>query len=187
LNEDDLEAISRQVPTISTAVAERVRTERLSLENAEFEILVSGTGPDYLRLLKEAAHVEMQLGRFLEFADLGQDMNPIVLSEKLAGKLFADANPLSQSVELDGRMLTIVGVVTSGAPWNKAVTRDAYVPLEFFESGNEFSTPSTYDRLRFRVERLDQVQGTLEIIEQIIRQRHSGQGLRVRSFLSEDN
>ena len=186
LDEDDLDAISQQVPTISTALAERVRTEMLSRENTDVKIMVSGTGPDYLRFLKEAARVEVQLGRFLESADFGRDERVIVLSDRLADKLFSDADPVGQTVDLDGQMLTIVGVVTDGAPWSKALTRDAYVPLGLFDGRNDSSTPSPCDRLRFRVERLDQVQNTREIIQQIMDQRHPGQSLRIRSFLSED-
>ena len=186
LDQDDLNAITQGVPTISTVVAERIRIGSIESDGARTEIQVCGTTPEYLRLLEEGARVKLMQGKFLEDVETEEGVTIIVLSENLADKLFPDADAVGQSVLLDDRPLAVVGVVTNGASWGGALTRDAYVPLKLPGTGSDSSLPSAYDRFRFRVENLDQVENTQAIIQNIMQRRSRELSIRVRSFLSDN-
>lgn len=187
LNEDDLNAISHSVPTISTVVAELVRTERIKSDDIELEAVVCGTTPSYLRLLEEGARVKVRQGHFFESREGEPGANVVVLSEGLAERLFRNADPVGQSVVLEGKQLTVAGVVTDGAAWGSDVKRDAYVPRRVLSQDADQSAALFYDRLRFRVDSLNEVKPTEEIIQAIVEQRHPDQSVRVRSFLTGTN
>jgi len=185
LNQDDLNAITATVPTIASVVAERVRTGTIASGTAETAAQVSGTGPNYLSLLEVGARVTVQRGRFLEEVEAAEGTAVIVLSQSLADRLFQFDDPKGQSVVLEGLSLTVVGVVTDGAEWGKDVKRDAYVPLKLFGTESAKDVPFPYDRFRFRVESIDQVEQTHSIIQEIINKRHPDANVRIRSFLSD--
>lgn len=169
LNQADLNAITSMVPTLSTIVVEKVKTGEIEADGKTSQALVCGTNAQYLRLLKERAKVQVERGRFLESIDVQEERNIVVLSESLAGKLFADADPVGQTVVLERLTLKVVGIVSDGAPWGAALTRDAYVPLSLFGPNGD---QKMYDGFRFRVESLHQVKTTRDIIQKVIEQRH---------------
>lgn len=183
LDHDDLKAITNTVPAMSTVIVERVRMRTIAADKTEIQATVTATGPEYLSLLEVGARVSVQQGRFLESVDTEDGAAVIVVSSSLAGKLFRNADPVSESVILDDRRLTVVGVVTDGAQWGSDIRRDAYVPLNRFEKETDQTEPFRYDRFRFRVRSLDLVKSTEAIIQKIIEQRHPDQNVRVRSSL----
>ena len=180
LDQKDLNAIINGLPTISTVVVERVRTGKIESNDASAEVRVCGTRPEYFRLLEETARVKLQQGHFIQSTEAEEGTSVIVLSDSLTTKLFEDADPTGRSVVLEGRTLTVVGVVTDGAQWGTDVTRDAYVPLTLFGPGNDPSAAFPYNRFRFRVKSLDQVEDSKLIIHRIIEGRHPNQNIRVR-------
>lgn len=169
LEQSDLDAITSMVPTLSTIVVERVKTGEIEADGKTSEALVCGTNAEYLRLLKERAKVQVERGRFLESIDVHEEQNVVVLSESLSRKLFADADPVGQTVVLERLTLKVVGIVSDGAPWGAALTHDVYVPLSLFGPDGD---RKVYDGFRFRVESLDQVKTTRDVIQKVIEQRH---------------
>lgn len=184
LDQDDLNRIVNALPTISTFVVERVKSGKIETEHNVAEATVCGTRPEYFQLLKEVARVELQQGRFFETIEAAEGARIVVLSGSLAKKLFDEADPIDRKVILERQELTVVGVVSDGVPWGTAVTRDAYVPLGLFGPGADQSAPVPYDRFRFRVKTLDQVENTQAIISNIIERQHPDQDIRVHSRLS---
>lgn len=183
LDEADLKAISEQVPTISTAVAEKVRAGRVESGGVQADVQICETSPEYFRLVEEAAGVRVLQGRFLESVDFQSGAKIAVLSERLTKRLFPNSDPVGQTIVLDKQELTVVGVVSNGASWGKALTRDVYVPSGFSETGNETIASALFDRFRFRVERVDQVENTQEVIQNIVERRFAGRGVRIRTFV----
>ena len=180
LDDSVLNEITNALPTISTAVPERVRKSNIQSENAAAEITVCGTSPQYMRLLQDVARVEIQKGRFIELTDEKENARVVVLSEELANKLFLDADPVGQSVVLQDQKLTVVGVVSDGAQWGANISRDAYVPLNLSEPGTNQNEPVRYDRFRFQVKSIDQLENSRAIILNIIERRLPSQNIRVR-------
>ena len=160
MDQDDLNEIIQTVPTISNVVVERMKTGSIESDDAEVEAQDCGTTPEYLWLLQEGAKVKVKYGRFLESIEAAEGSAVIVLSDRLAKKLFTVPDPVGQSVVLERRQLTVVGVMTDGASWGSAVVRDAHVPLTLFGPESDQNAPFPYDRFRFRVEEMDQVEAT---------------------------
>lgn len=169
LNQADLDTITSMVPTLSTIVVEKVKSGEIEADGKTSQAKVCGTNGDYLRLLKERAKVQVERGRFLESIDVQEEQNVVVLSNSLARKLFADADPVGRTIVLQSLTLKVVGIVSDGVPWGAALTRDAYVPLSLFGPDED---RKVYDGFRFRVESLDQVKATRDIIQKVIEQRH---------------
>lgn len=184
LSVQDAEAITAQVPVLSEIVIERVRSTTLQSESSQAAAVISGTGPSYLRLLKETTRAELTAGRFLEAADTETASTVIVLDEKLAEKLFVETDPIGRSVSIGQQTWTVIGVVTQPrSRRNSDLTKDAYLPREAFSAQPSEATeesPESLDRIRVRVDSLDQVDNVQVALEAIINKRHPNLTFMVR-------
>lgn len=175
LQQQDVKAIVVQVPTLSAVVAEAVHTVTVVSDDAELEVPICRTGPEYLRLLTDAVGIDVQRGRFLTDRDVAQAAAVIVLSENLADRLFAARDPVGATVEISGQAVTVVGIVGGGhEPLVPDVVHEAYVPRQ--QVLRAFLNPdldlSRVDRIRIRVEGLHEVDDTRTIIRNLIERRH---------------
>ena len=121
-------------------------------------------------MLKDTCRAKLTQGRFISSDDAGDAANVVVLDETIASKLFAtDKNPIG--VDVDGVSLTIIGVVTCGhASLTDNVTRDGYVPLDV--SDTLVKTRDELDRIRVRVDSIDQRKDAKTIIQTLMKRRH---------------
>ena len=94
LSQQDVDTIVAQTPTISTVAVERVSAVDIRSDSAESEVRASATGPNYLRLLTDAARSRVEHGRFLADVDAEKLTKVAVLDHKLAETLFRFANPV---------------------------------------------------------------------------------------------
>jgi hypothetical protein len=184
LSVNDADAIVAQLPIVSELVLERVYSATIRSEDVQAAVEISATGPSCLRFLKETALAEVTAGRFLEAADSEAASTVIVLDEKLAEKLFAEMDPIGRSVTIGQQTLTVVGMVTQPRSGRSGdVTRDAYLPRESFtEQPSEANDESaeSLDRIRVRVDSLDQVEAAKSLIRAIIKQLHPDETIVVR-------
>lgn len=184
LSVKDAEAITSQIPVVSELVVERVHSATIRSESSQAPVEISGSGPSYLRFLKETTRAEMKKGRFLEAADSAEAASVIVLDDRLAEKLFAETDPIGRSVSIGQQTLTVIGVVTqprSGLSGD--VTRDAYLPRESFSnqrSGATEESSESLDRIRVKVNSLDQIEDAKVIMRAIINKRHHDDTFIVR-------
>lgn len=184
LKQQDAEAIAATVPTISTLVVERVDRILLETETAEVGAHVCGTVSEYRRLLSDATTAKIMQGRFWEPAEIQSDAGVIILSENLAQTLFSTPDVVGKSVQLGPHTLTVIGVlsdgigvVTENALW------DAYVPWQWLSrnwDAADRSDSEGFDRIRLRVDSLDQVDATKSIIERFVQRRYPNQRLVVQ-------
>jgi len=179
---EDCKAIIATLPTISILVAERTHAATLHSETGEAEAQICGTDPEYLDLLTDASGVEVLRGRFLSDADAAQSAAVIVLSNKLADLLFGEADPIGEKVDAGGEAVTVVGVVGGGhESLIDGVQYDAYVPhhLELRAFAETTPDATQLDRIRIRVNRLDEVEDTRAVVRNLIEQRHPDAGVSV--------
>jgi hypothetical protein len=169
-------------------VAERVVTGILHSDATDVkpDVRVCATTPEYLKLLDEGVRAQLKQGRFVHSGDAENAASVIVLGEKMATTLFPATDPVGQTISLADEQLTVVGVVTDGAAWGTGLTYDAYVPLDWLESASEGTTPFPYDRFRFRVTSMNEMESTEKVVRAIVDRRHPDHNVRVRSFLSDD-
>lgn len=183
LDQEDAKAIAATTPTISTLVVERVLTSTIEAQGIVAKVRVCETRPDYLRLLKDRAKVEVKQGRFLEAGEVEARKRVVVLSEQLAEKLFKAIEPVGQSVVIDGRQQIVVGILSKSIGNDAAdITRDAYVPLKLFGPGSSATQNPAFhvDSIRICVQSLDRVNATKTVIRNVLEKRHPQAVFRLR-------
>lgn len=184
LDQDDFEAIAAQLPTVESLIAECDRVEHIAVDDADAEGVkaeadICGTQPEALRLLQDHARMAVQRGRFLVSADSDNAGEVVVLSARLAERLFPQSDPIGRIVRVGDHQLTVVGVMSEGAEWGVPVVRDAWVPVTLFTSADDDGALPRYDRLRVRVSRLEQVDDTRSVIQALMEARHPDHDIRV--------
>jgi hypothetical protein len=182
LEQQDVEAIVAQVPTISVVVEERVQTVMIVSGDAELEVQICGTGPEYLQLLTDATGAEIKHGRFLQSVDAYQAASVIVLDDDIADRLFGVVVPVDATVGIGEQTLTVIGVVGGRhESLTDDLDYDAYMPRELLTLlDSTQNSPTQLNRIRVRVESLDQVEDTRTVIRELIERRHPGVDISVR-------
>lgn len=130
----DFDLLSKTIPTVEDAVP--IRELNKSARNGEREITsrVVGCTADYLDL----NHLDIAQGRFLSDDDGRTKKNVAVLASGTADELFQYQNPVGQTVRIDGRFYSIVGVTMprqasaaiGGSMSGQDYNLDIYIPLE---------------------------------------------------------
>jgi putative ABC transport system permease protein len=118
-------------PDIAQVAPEDDTGATLDNGTTSWSTTVVGTTPDWLKV-RERSVVE---GRFLTAADEKSAADVTVLGPTTATKLFAHADPLGQSVTVNGLPLEVVGVLASAGSAGSGTNEDdqAIVPLSTME------------------------------------------------------
>ena len=93
--------------------------------NANFAVTAVGVWPDYLT----AGGYTLTEGSFVSNEDVANDAWVIVLGANSAHTLFGDADPLGQTVWLNGVSLRVIGVLTAEFSEIKGLDDQVYLPL----------------------------------------------------------
>lgn len=115
---DDIKAVSAEMPLGNDIQARFGSLESLSNPN--------GVQPAYERLRK----VELARGRFVTDQDMDTWAKVCVIGDKVRQDLFKDADPLGQTIQVNGLSLTVVGVVVKkGRSMEGDADKALYIPL----------------------------------------------------------
>ena len=129
LTVQDADALSSKVvaPDIAAVAPVSMTGDTLTAGTANWSTSVVGTTPSWLT----ARARTVAEGRFLTKADEKNVADVTVLGPVTADKLFGHADPLGQTVDINGLPLEVVGVLTSAGSSASATNEDdqAVVPL----------------------------------------------------------
>jgi putative ABC transport system permease protein len=129
LTVQDADALSSKVvaPDIAAVAPVSMTGDTLTAGTANWSTSVVGTTPSWLT----ARARTVAEGRFLTEADEKNVADVTVLGPVTADKLFGHADPLGQTVDVNGLPLEVVGVLTSAGSSASATNEDdqALVPL----------------------------------------------------------
>ncbi len=128
LTVSDANALSSPVvaPDIAAVAPTIQRSETLTTTGNNWTTTVVGTTPTWLSVRAR----QVASGRFLTGADLNQDAAVTVLGATTAQELFGGANPVGQSVIVNGLQMSVVGVLQpSGSQSGTNQDDQALVPL----------------------------------------------------------
>jgi putative ABC transport system permease protein len=129
LTVQDADALSSKVvaPDIAAVAPVSMTGDTLTAGTANWSTSVVGTTPSWLT----ARARTVAEGRFLTKADERNVADVTVLGPVTADKLFGHADPLGQTVDINGLPLEVVGVLTSAGSSASATNEDdqAVVPL----------------------------------------------------------
>ena len=170
LSLEDADAVSqlRGVQYVAPDVVDNVAAHS---DTATWITRMHGTNPDMTGIRRSWV---LRHGRFLSKADVAKRAEVIVLGSVVSEKIFGDADPVGQTVEIGGRTLQVIGEVASGSWMVPAQVNDdqfdaMYVPVTTGQSmlghrwlnGLTVSTVSTGD-----------VSQVIREITSVLRERH---------------
>ena len=107
--EEDAEALAREVPEVQVAAPSSRTTAQAVAQSANWNTTIFGTTNDYL----EAREWPLASGRLFEAAEQQGSAKVAWLGQTTARELFADDDPLGQTVRVRGVPFTVVGVLAT--------------------------------------------------------------------------
>ena len=102
----DATFIEQNVPLITGVAAQVYRSAQLKFRNKNTNTTVRGTGKNYRRL----ANFEMQKGRYFNQQEINVAKRVCVLGATVVKNLFAEANPLGETIKVDGKNFMVIGL-----------------------------------------------------------------------------
>lgn len=108
LSVDDLDALVESSEYI-VSVSPYIMTKGVAKYRTESKTTtVTGTNETYI----DMGDVTIQEGRFITRSDMDNNLKVAVIGSAVRRKLFEDANPLGQTVKVNGTNFTVVGLLT---------------------------------------------------------------------------
>ena len=130
--EEDAEALAREVPEVQVAAPSSRTTAQAVAQSANWNTTIFGTTNDYL----EAREWPLAAGRLFEAAEQQGSAKVAWLGQTATRELFANDDPLGQTVRVRGVPFTVVGVLA--AKGQNAVGQDqddiVIVPMSTFRN-----------------------------------------------------
>ena len=102
----DATFIEQNVPLITGVAAQVYRSAQLKFRNKNTNTTVRGTGKNYRRL----ANFEMQKGRYFNQQEINVAKRVCVLGATVVKNLFAEADPLGETIKVDGKNFMVIGM-----------------------------------------------------------------------------
>ncbi|MDG1929504.1 MAG: ABC transporter permease [Nitrospinaceae bacterium] len=102
----DATFIEQNVPLITGVAAQVYRSAQLKFRNKNTNTTVRGTGKNYRRL----ANFEMKKGRYFNQQEINVAKRVCVLGATVVKNLFAEANPLGETIKVDGKNFMVIGM-----------------------------------------------------------------------------
>lgn len=101
---------SPQITTVSNVSPEFSSRSQVTTGNSNTNTQIIGVTPEYAQIRK----TEMQSGNFITESNVNSLSKVAVLGPQVVADLFGEgANPLGQSIRINGQTLTVIGVTTS--------------------------------------------------------------------------
>ena len=102
----DATFIEQNVPLITGVAAQVYRSAQLKFGNKNTNTTVRGTGKNYRRI----ANFEMQKGRYFNQQEINVAKRVCILGATVVKNLFAEANPLGETIKVDGKNFMVIGI-----------------------------------------------------------------------------
>jgi len=139
LTMEDVDAISTQVPDVAAVAPEVSRRYQITAGANNTNTQVVGTSPAYT----EVRNVQIDLGSFLNAQQVQVSSKVAVLGATARDDLFgADANPVGQSIRINGINFTVIGVtVLKGGTGFNNPDDYVYIPIttdQHYLAGNSY-------------------------------------------------
>lgn len=107
LTNKDAEAIAREISGVSAVAPSVNRSYQLVYANQNWTTSVTGTTPEYL----EVRNFNVESGTFFTAKDVDTRARVAVLGKTVADNLFADVNPVGQTVRINKAPFRVIGVL----------------------------------------------------------------------------
>lgn len=169
LKYEDGEAIIKDNYPHIEAVAMYVSgSDIISLNDKKVSATFYGTTASYLDVQSSS----MQSGRFFTKEEELSNAKVVVLGSKVAEDLFGDQDPLSMKVKIKKTNFTVIGVLKSkGGSLIENEDASLFVPIKTAQ--NILLGINHLSFLRIKVDKAENIDGTIEQVKSILRDRHN--------------
>jgi putative ABC transport system permease protein len=187
LTRDDYARLTATIPTVTRALPIRELRRRFSYKGRMVDGRLVGSTPDYADVTK----LEVDRGRFLTDADGREKKNVCVLAAGTAEKLFPFEDPIGEAIHVEEQYYVVVGVLkprmpTAGIGGSLAAqdfSSDVYIPIETLRtrigdlvvtrrSGSFEGELVQLSQITLRVDKVEHVMETAELVKQTLAQSH---------------
>jgi len=130
LTMEDAEAIARDAPSVAMVAPFMQTTAQVATGGEDMMTTVRGVTPE----AQAVNNLELAGGSFIsEYDDKGRS-RVVVLGSEVAETLFAQMDPVGQSIRINGRQFRVVGALESKGTGFGEDDLTAYTPLSTFQS-----------------------------------------------------
>jgi len=187
LTRDDYARLTATIPTVTRALPIRELRRRFGYKGRMVDGRLVGSTPDYA----EVTRLEVDRGRFLTDADGREKKNVCVLAAGTAEKLFPFEDPIGEAIHVEEQYYVVVGVLkprmpTAGIGGSLAAqdfSSDVYIPIETLRtrigdlvvtrrSGSFEGEMVQLSQITLRVDKVEHVMETAELVKQTLAQSH---------------
>lgn len=169
---DDAAAVARSVPEIEYVAPVFQGSGQIVGGSVSKNVQVSGATPDYAIV----RNLKMARGQFINEQMEESARNVVVLGNVLAEEIFGTSNPIGERVRINGKALTVVGVLekAGGLSNEDNVT---YVPLStgyrtLFGGRSTTSSSFQVSAVLMQVRNAEEIDLAQQKVEQLMRRRH---------------
>ena len=183
----DYELLSKTIPTVMQAIPIRELVKSCRHLHREMNCRIVGCTPDYV----DINHLTMAQGRFISDKDRRDKTNVAVLAAGSAQELFQYEDPLGQTVKIQDRYYSVVGVTQTreasaaigGSMSGQDYNNDIYIPLETMQvrmgdldidrtTGSFSAEEVQLNQITLRISDKDKVEQTAEVIRESLTMNH---------------
>jgi len=187
LTRDDYARLTATIPTVTRALPIRELRRRFGYKGRMVDGRLVGSTPDYA----DVTRLEVDRGRFLTDADGREKKNVCVLAAGTAEKLFPFEDPIGEAIHVEEQYYVVVGVLkprmpTAGIGGSLAAqdfSSDVYIPIETLRtrigdlvvtrrSGSFEGEMVQLSQITLRVDKVEHVMETAELVKQTLAQSH---------------
>lgn len=190
LTRADFELLTSTVPTIERALPIRELRRQFSYHDRSLDGRLVGCTPEYA----EVTQLRTDRGHFLTDAELAGRENVCVLSAGAAEKLFPFEDPLGRAIHVEEAYYVVVGVMkhrdptaaVGGSFSAQDFSSDVYIPITTLwnrigdsivtrRSGSFEGEIVELSQITLRVNNVDNVVATAELVKETLASRHRAQ------------
>ena len=187
LTRDDFERLTKTIPTIERALPIRELRRRFSFGRRMVDGRLVGCTPEFAEVTK----LTVDRGHFLSDAELRDKKNHCVLAAGTAERLFPFEDPIGRSIRVEEAYYVVVGVMKSRMPSAgiggsfaaQDFNYDVYIPITTLwsrigdvvvtaRSGSFEGEILELSQATLRVDKVDHVMETAELIEETLKRFH---------------
>lgn len=168
LTDDDAKEIVRRVPEVTEAVSYFRGIANTAWQNKTKDTSYLGVTANYLSV----EDAELALGRFITTEEEQQSARVVVLGSLVAEDLFANIDPLSESIKINKESFRVVGVMEErGSAGFQNQDDQVFVPLSTAQ--NILSGARHVSFIRAKMIDGADIDFTIEQVEQVLRDQHN--------------
>ncbi|MFH1103086.1 MAG: ABC transporter permease [Pseudomonadota bacterium] len=174
LTEDDAWAIQNEIPSVTIAAPSVRGSVQIIAGNLNWATAAQGITNDYIN----AREWELESGRYFEESEVKSSAKVVLLGKTVANNLFADQDPLDQTVRINRVPFTVIGLLASKGQTGHGMDQDdvVMIPLATAKKrvlGGRQVSGNQVSNIVLKVRSSKEVPQAEEDVKLLLRQRHA--------------